>query len=236
MRISVDKDDPGYPFYLLIKHQDISVMKDGEEINAAHVFTADEEEGLLIRALCAPDGSPVMNLNNEITRSIEYGAIEIVVKERPYSAADETSEHIGMVREKMEAIIAELHARAQVHDESKFSAEEMPFLQEIGELAQREGKVAYGTPEYEKRKQILEPMLAHHYRNNDHHPEFYANGISGMTLMSLVEMFCDWAAAAQQRDPDGTMNLSFSIEKYGIPPMLAEILRNTADAMEIRHR
>lgn len=54
------------------------------------------------------------------------------------------------------------------------------------------------------------------------------NGIAGMTLIDLVEMFCDWAAAVQ-RHADGDLARSIEInrERFGISDQLAQILENT---------
>ncbi len=73
-------------------------------------------------------------------------------------------------------------------------------------------------------------MLAHHYANNSHHPEHYPDGVAGMDLFDLVEMFFDWKAASE-RGQEPAMNLTVACERYKIDPMLAAILRNTADRL-----
>lgn len=151
-------------------------------------------------------------------------------------STEDTKKHIQDVRDRMGWVVEDLDFRAGHHDESKFDPEEKVHLDRMKFLTDTEGQVAYGTSEYKARVAILGPMLEHHYANNDHHPEHFKEGIAGMNLMSLTEMFCDWAAASSARDPDATMNLTYSIEKYQIPPMLASILRNTADRLKIKHK
>ena len=66
-----------------------------------------------------------------------------------------------------------------------------------------------------------------HYSRNSHHPEFYGErGIAGMDLFDLVEMLCDWMAAAQRNPSDG-VRLDYNVAAFGIGAQLAEILANT---------
>jgi hypothetical protein len=45
--------------------------------------------------------------------------------------------------------------------------------------------------------------------HNSHHPEHYGNrGISGMDLFDVVEMMCDWMAAARRNPADGSGSTS----------------------------
>lgn len=84
-----------------------------------------------------------------------------------------------------------------------------------------------------------EVMVDHHRRNNSHHPEFWEfenggdcmDGINGMDLFDLVEMFFDWRAANLDRDAGAPMSLSFSCEKYKITGPLRHILFNTAERL-----
>jgi hypothetical protein len=68
--------------------------------------------------------------------------------------------------------------------------------------------------------------LAHHYAANSHHPEHYKEGIAGMDLFDLVEMFCDWKASAERNPADG-VKLEYNVRQFDISPQLAAILANT---------
>lgn len=87
--------------------------------------------------------------------------------------------------------------------------------------------IKYGTPEYEKVKQIAMPAILLHYERNSHHPEFYDNGINGMDLLDLVEMKCDWIAAGR-RNKDSSMenSIKFNKERFKISDQLCKILSN----------
>lgn len=89
--------------------------------------------------------------------------------------------------------------------------------------------LTYGTPEYSASLNELGPALKHHYQHNSHHPEHYANGISGMSLLDVIEMLCDWKAAGE-RHQDGSMERSLQVnrERFSIHPQLQQILENTA--------
>ena len=55
------------------------------------------------------------------------------------------------------------------------------------------------------------------------------SGVAAMTLIDLVEMFCDWAAASE-RHADGNLLRSIEIgqERFGFSDELVSIFRNTA--------
>lgn len=144
-----------------------------------------------------------------------------------------TLRHIARVRELLGMFAIEMIRRGDVHDASKFDPIEQGPLDEMQRLIDAEGQAPYGTPEYKRRTALLGPMLEHHYANNSHHPEAYppghpdGEGMAGMDLFDLIEMWCDWKAASE-RGGESAMNLSYSIEKYQIDPMLESIMRNTA--------
>lgn len=147
-----------------------------------------------------------------------------------------TIAHIKRVDALLGRFIQALVERAVTHDSSKFTEVESGPLNELQALIERDGHVAFGTPEYKQRGEVLNrTMLPHHYQHNRHHPEHFANGVAGMNLVDLVEMFMDWRAACE-RGGDDAMNLSYVVQKYGIPPMLESILRNTADAFQFPHK
>ena len=145
-----------------------------------------------------------------------------------------TREHINRVQNLISIFSTQLWHRAQTHDASKFDPLEAGPLQAMQDLIDAEGPAPFGTDEYRRRTALLGPMLEHHYAHNSHHPEHYPDGIAGMDLLDLVEMFHDWKAASE-RGGDSAMGLTYCVEKYGIPPMLAAILRNTADRMGWKH-
>lgn len=143
------------------------------------------------------------------------------------TSAEKTLWHIKRVQDLLGEAATELLRRGVDHDSSKFDPEEAGPLAEMDALIAREGNVPFGSPEYEERKKLLGPMLDHHYAKNTHHPEHYTNGVDGMDLFDLLEMFIDWKAASE-RGEASSMGLSAAVKKYGITDQLASIMQNTA--------
>lgn len=146
------------------------------------------------------------------------------------NSTEKTLRHIGRVHGLLGMAATVLIKRAEVHDASKFDPEEAGPLAEMDALIEREGQAPFGSEEYKRRTAMLGPMLKHHYANNSHHPEHYADGIDGMDLFDLVEMFCDWKAASE-RGEESSMNIDAACERFNVQPQLASILRNTADRL-----
>ena len=138
----------------------------------------------------------------------------------------ETQDHVRKVRENLLAVVKDLLDRANCHDDSKFSDDERSyFIKYTPKLK----ACTYGSDEYKQFLKELEPALKHHYAKNDHHSEHYPNGIEGMHLIALVEMFCDWLAATQRHN-DGNIRRSIAInkERYHMSDQLCKIFENTA--------
>lgn len=91
----------------------------------------------------------------------------------------------------------------------------------------------YGSDEYKQMLSQMQPALQHHYAHNRHHPEFYANGIDGMNLIDLLEMFVDWYAATRRHN-DGDIYKSIEInrERFGMSDQLVQILKNSVKLVE----
>lgn len=141
-----------------------------------------------------------------------------------------TYKHIKRVNELLGEAAIELIKRGNRHDNSKFTPEELEPLQAMQDLVDEQGQAPYGSAEYERRREILKPMLDHHYDRNSHHPEFYDNGIDGMDLFDLIEMFFDWKAASE-RGEESAVGLSSSKERFKMSDQLFGIFKNTCDNM-----
>lgn len=142
------------------------------------------------------------------------------------STAD-TLKHAQRVGALMGQPIRELVTRSAVHDHSKTCEPEKAVFDEFTAKLQH---TTYGSDEYKSHLAAMKPALDHHYAHNRHHPEhFGAAGITGMTLVDLIEMLADWKAATE-RHADGDLKRSLTIQKdrFAISGQLAAILDNTA--------
>ncbi len=142
-----------------------------------------------------------------------------------FDSGPETREHIREVAARLKNVCTELRDRGDFHDVSKLGPEEKAVFDRV--TPKLKG-LAYGSPEYRASLKELGPALTHHYAKNSHHPEHYPNGIAGMDLLDLIEMYCDWAAATlRTKDGDMAKGIEINVERFGITGPLADILRNT---------
>lgn len=142
-----------------------------------------------------------------------------------YDSGPETREHIAQVARRLKNVSVELNDRGWLHDATKLGDAEKPIFDEV--TPKLKGLV-YGTDEYRASLKELGPALTHHYAHNGHHPECWPNGIAGMDILDLIEMYCDWAAATlRTKDGDMAKGIEINIERFGITGPLADILRNT---------
>lgn len=144
-----------------------------------------------------------------------------------------TEKHIDRVRELLTGAIIELSVRAHSHDQSKFDPVELEPLAMMQRVIKEQGQAPFGSEEYKRRTAMLKPMLDHHYANNSHHPEHYENGVDGMDLFDVMEMFFDWKAASE-RGEESSMNIGKACERFGVSRQLESIFRNTARRLKYR--
>ena len=135
--------------------------------------------------------------------------------------------HIFRVREYLSQFQKMLHKRGLEHDLSKLDKEEMPYFEKYAPFLK---SCKYGSEEYKKFLQELSPALERHYKNNRHHPEHFENGLAGMNLLDLCEIFCDWIAAGEQHKDGGNIFRSIEInqERFGYGDEVKSTLVNTA--------
>ena len=136
-----------------------------------------------------------------------------------------TWEHINTVMRLLASAQIELMRRQFTHDQSKLVA---PEVKTFTEFTPKLKDSTYGSDEYKGFLRDMKPALDHHYAHNRHHPEFFEDGIEGMNLFDLLEMFVDWAAACQ-RHADGDINRSIEInqKRFNLSPQLVKIFKNT---------
>jgi len=148
---------------------------------------------------------------------------------KEYDSYFDTIEHIQTVKSHLSEFIFGLASAAVDHDASKLTTPEKELFDE---WTPKLRGLTYGSNAYKAALKALKPALDHHYAENSHHPEYYKNGVSGMTLLDLVEMLCDWKAATQRHD-DGDIRQSLEINRgrFNLSDQLYSILKNTIDDM-----
>jgi hypothetical protein len=147
----------------------------------------------------------------------------------PPDSAPETLTHMRRVHALIQLVVIDLLERGAKHDESKLHDPEKPLFDEMTDKLK---SVDYMSDDYKSFLAQLKPALDHHYAKNSHHPQHHRRGVSGMTLMDVVEMFCDWKAATE-RHASGNLGKSIieNQTRYQISDQLAEIFENTRRAL-----
>jgi len=144
-------------------------------------------------------------------------------------ATEEPKAHVARVQELLEAVCVELRRRGRDHDRSKLLSPEVEVFEEFtGKLR----GCTYGSEEYRGYLEAMRPALVHHYRENEHHPEHFAFGVADMSLLVLIEMFCDWKAASERHaDGDLVRSIEVNTPRFGITKQVVQILKATASGM-----
>jgi hypothetical protein len=142
-----------------------------------------------------------------------------------YSSRKDTLKHIRQVRKNIGTMLWGLWFRGRFHDRSKLHRKEKAGFDEY---TPKLAGSTYGSEEYKRFLKELKPYLDHHYAHNSHHPEHYANGIRGMNLIDLVEMFCDWYAATKRhKDGDIIKSIEINQKRFNYSDDLKAIFENT---------
>lgn len=145
----------------------------------------------------------------------------------PYDSTADTREHIAKVQARIQECTNNLTVRASRHDMSKLVEPEKSAYDNLMRFKSSHDMV-YGSEDYAEGLKILGPALDHHYKNNSHHPQYFENGVNGMSLLDILEMLCDWKAAGE-RYKDGNIadSLAHNRERFGLSDQLFAILENT---------
>ncbi len=139
----------------------------------------------------------------------------------------ETKKHISTVQWYILLFSLALGKRAKLHDGSKLQPPEAEIFRE---MTPRLKGLTYDSPEYKQCLSAMHTALAHHYCENRHHPEHFTDSVTGMNLLDLVEMFCDWKAATlRHADGDIISSIEKNQERFGYSNDVRQIFLNTVD-------
>jgi len=151
-----------------------------------------------------------------------------------YDSRTDTSLHIAKVGQLLAQIRDELRNRGLGHDFSKMHSPEREVFDKV---TPRLKGLTYGSDEYKASLAEMGTALDHHYAINRHHPEHWSDGVNDMTLVDVVEMFCDWCAATERHeDGDILKSIKHNEKRFKISHQLALIMRNTALELKMGKR
>lgn len=142
----------------------------------------------------------------------------------------ETQKHIEAVRKYIRFMIDKIDMRGVKHDASKL---ESPEVEVFAEYTPKLNSTTFGSDEYYQNLENMKSALDHHYASNRHHPEHFVNGINDMTLVDILEMFCDWKASTLRHN-DGNLlkSIETNAERFHMDGQLKQILLNTARMLD----
>ena len=115
--------------------------------------------------------------------------------------------------------------RGIIHDLSKFRwSEAEGFVRVIDQMPKHE----FGSEEYKRCLRAIKPSIDLHYSRNSHHPEFYTDKISGMSIIDVAEMFADWRAASKRnKNPNLDRSLDSLQVRYGFSGIFKKMAKNS---------
>lgn len=92
----------------------------------------------------------------------------------------------------------EIFYRSMNHDQSKTECfdEFKGYIKMNSKLE----NIKYGSEEYKNIMKDFSYVIDLHYKNNDHHPEHFSNGVNDMNRNQKLEMICDWIGSARARN------------------------------------
>lgn len=140
-----------------------------------------------------------------------------------YDCTEDVMEHKRKVEYWLKGFSHQLERRAVYHDDSKLNdpVEKALFDKWTPNLRQQ----TFGSDDYKVSLEGMGEGVTLHYKANRHHPEHFANGVDGMTIIDVVEMLTDWMAAAQARNVP--VDLAHAAERFGLSDQMVQIFANT---------
>jgi hypothetical protein len=154
------------------------------------------------------------------------------IKQLYYEA--DTRKHQMIVARLLINAAQRLLKRATVHDETKLHEPEISaYIEPVYALNTEE--VPYGSERYIELCKQMGKGWDHHKSFNDHHIEFFLpyavetlnDPILQLDMFALIEMCCDWIAAAQRRGNEPVLALKTLTDKYPMDEQLQQLIRNT---------
>ena len=138
---------------------------------------------------------------------------------------EESKKHIALVMKEISIFISLLEDRGWEHDASKLEEPEAKIFEEFTPLLKDS---EYGSLEYKQFLKDMKPAVDHHYAGNRHHPEHFKNGVDGMNLVDVIEMFCDWKAAVERHQSgDIVKSIEINARRFSLSPQLVNIFLNS---------
>ena len=152
-----------------------------------------------------------------------------------YKTVWKIATHIKCVRESIAVVINQLQDRADAHDHSKYTKEELEYYSAYEKLP--EGLV-FGSDEYNAALKELNvgvgtPGFNMHSSRNDHHPEYY-DDVNDMGYLAIIEMVADWHGAmrAYGNKQDWMESVFYNIGRFDFNEHQIWLIKQVADTLD----
>jgi len=153
--------------------------------------------------------------------------VKDIEEPQEYDCTQDVLLHVSRVRALLAQVGYQIFNRSIDHDASKLRYPEKEVFDAWTPALK---KLEFGSDDYNFALEQMGVGLQHHYAANRHHPEHFTNGIDGMNLIDLLEMVCDWIAAAYDK-PNG-VNLGYLANRFKIDLQLHSIIANTLKELD----
>ena len=139
-----------------------------------------------------------------------------------------TDKHLLIIRSLLMQVVQEFITRANEHDIQK-EVVDYNFV----DLTDKLKTLEYGSVEYNNCLDAMQHELENHNKTNNHHIEYFENGVNDMNMFDIFEYFIDMQANLLY-SKDCTLEKSLEIQKdiHGFDSQLYSILKNTIPLIE----
>lgn len=153
-----------------------------------------------------------------------------LTNEQKQEATKFVKQHCHRVFYLLCRLATEVTQRGSTHDEDKLVGDfAQSFLKGVFVFP----KLEYGSEEYKQALEEIRPAVENHYAKNRHHPEYFADDVSGMNVVDLMEMVCDWKAASERQDGGSIeKTLEVNSKRFNLSDDLLSIIKNTLELLE----
>ena len=110
--------------------------------------------------------------------------------------------HRAVIQDSLSMLAATMQQRGRLHDLSKYSTAEFQGFVELTAALAEHPPDSPGRAAAFARLMLPDGAFTHHAQVNRHHPEHHQQA-TDMTFLDIIELVCDWHAAALAYD-DGS--------------------------------
>ena len=138
--------------------------------------------------------------------------------------------HRESLADSMIEIADHLRQRARVHDRCKLKPDQFIGFARIDQAEREHG---YGSREFSRALRADSEAIRTHVAESSHHPEHHAI-VADMGWLDIIEMVCDWKAAADTYDRGLSLRdgLQAQFDRLDFTPAQQWLIRQVVDHID----